>query len=213
MPASSSEHRTSGSVVAPMKTADFFVQRLKAWGVKRIFGYSGDGINGVIGALQRDGEIDFIQPRHEEMAAFMAVADAKFSGEMGVCLATGGPGATHLITGLYDAKLDHVPVLAITGQASRSVRGAHYQQELNLDRAFADVADYVQEGTTPQQVGVILDRAIRTAKGRNAVAAIVMPNDLSDSDYEEPARAHGYTRPGPGYTPPHVVPREGDLRR
>ena len=96
-----------------MKTADFFVDRLKTWGVKRVFGYSGDGINGVIGALQRDGGIDFIQPRHEEMAAFMAVADAKFSGELGVCLATGGPGATHLLTGLYDAKLDHMSTFII----------------------------------------------------------------------------------------------------
>ena len=193
---------------------EFFVRRLKEWGVRTIFGYPGDGINGVLRGLEKAGDdFLFVQARHEEMAAFMACAYAKFSGELGVCLSTGGPGATHLLTGLYDAKLDHTPVLAITGQASRSVRGAHYQQELNLDRAFADVADYVQEGTTPQQVGVILDRAIRTAKGRNAVAAIVMPNDLSDSDYEEPARAHGYTRSGPGYTPPHVVPREGDLRR
>jgi pyruvate dehydrogenase (quinone) len=147
------------------------------------------------------------------MAAFMASAYAKFSGDLGVCLSTGGPGATHLITGLYDAKLDHAPVLAITGQASRSVRGAHYQQELNLDRAFADVCDYVQEGTTPQQVGVILDRAIRTAKSRNAVTAVVMPNDLSDSRYEAPTRAHGYTRSGVGYARPHVVPHDGELRR
>src|SRR5258708_20834378 len=100
-----------------MKTADFFVDRLKAWGVKRIFGYSGDGINGVIGALQRDGTIDFIQPRHEEMAAFMAVAHAKFTGELGVCLPPGGPGATPLITGLYDAKAHHLPVPPISGHA------------------------------------------------------------------------------------------------
>src|SRR3954462_13181842 len=125
-----------------MKTADFFVERLKAWGVKRIFGYSGDGINGVIGAIQRDGTIDFIQPRHEEMAAFMAVADAKFSGELGVCLATGGPGVTHLLTGLYDAKLNHMPVLAICCQAESTVRGSNDHQELNLDRLFADVAEY-----------------------------------------------------------------------
>ena len=193
---------------------EFFVQRLKEWGVRTIFGYPGDGINGVLRGLEKsDDDFVFVQARHEEMAAFMACAYAKFSGDLGVCLSTGGPGATHLLTGLYDAKLDHTPVLAITGQASRSVRGAHYQQELNLDRAFADVADYVQEGTTPQQVGVILDRAIRTAKSRNAVAAVIMPNDLSDSPYEEPARAHGYTRSGPGYARPHVVPRENDLRR
>ena len=100
-----------------MNTSDFFVERLKAWGVKRIFGYSGDGINGVIGAIQRDRTIDFIQVRHEEMAAFMACADAKFSGQLAVCLATGGPGASHLLTGLYDAKLDHMPVLAKIGRA------------------------------------------------------------------------------------------------
>src|SRR5262249_36465253 len=144
----------------------------------------------------------FVQVRHEEMGAFMACAYAKFSGELGVCLSTGGPGATHMITGLYDAKLDHMPVLAITGQAPRSVRGAHYQQEANLDRAFADVAEYVQEGATPEHVGVILDRAIRTAKARNGVAVVVMPNDLSDSTYSAPTRLHGYTRSGTGYERP-----------
>src|SRR3954454_23958923 len=128
-----------------MKTADFFVDRLKAWGVERIFGYSGDGINGVIGALQRDGGIDFIQPRHEEMAAFMAVAHAKFTGELRVCLATGGPGPTPLIPGLYDAKLDHMPMLAICGQAETTVRGGSYQQELNLDRMGADGAALREE--------------------------------------------------------------------
>ena len=131
------------------KTSDWFVERLKTWGVTRIYGYPGDGINGVLGALQRAEKsrdaIEFIQVRHEEMAAFMAAGHAKFTGELGVCLATGGPGATHLITGLYDAKLDHVPVLAIVGQTESTARGASYQQELNLDRAFADVADFVQE--------------------------------------------------------------------
>jgi len=193
---------------------EFFVERLEAWGVHIIFGYPGDGINGVLRGLEKAGEkFQFVQARHEEMAAFMASAYAKFSGEMGVCLATGGPGATHLITGLYDAKLDHMPVLAITGQAPRSVRGAHYQQELNLDRVFADVAEFVQQGLTPQHVGVILDRAIRTAKSRNAVTAVIMPNDLSDSPYVEPTRAHGYTRSGTGYQKPKVVPYEADLRR
>src|ERR1700761_8175893 len=116
-------------------TSDWFVEWLRAWGGKRIYGYSGDGINGVLGALQRSNEkganIEFIQARHEEMAAFMAVGHAKFTGELGVCLSTGGPGATHLITGLYDGKLDHAPVLALMGQAEVSVRGASYQQELN----------------------------------------------------------------------------------
>ena len=195
-------------------TGEFLVSRLHEWGVRTIFGYSGDGINGVLrGFSKQGGDFQFVQARHEEMAAFMAVAYAKFSGDLGVCLSTGGPGATHMITGLYDAKLDHQPVLAIVGQAARPVRGLQYQQELNLDRAFADVADYVQEGTVPAQVGGILDRAIRTALGRRAPAVVVMPNDLSDTPYEEPKRAHGYTRSGVGYSRPRVIPYEADLRR
>ncbi len=196
-----------------MKTADFFVERLKTWGVKRIYGYSGDGINGVIGALQRDGTIDFVQPRHEEMAAFMAVADAKFSGELGVCLATGGPGATHLITGLYDAKLDHMPVLAICGQAESTVRGASYQQELNLDRVFADVAEYVQEVSHPAQLPHVIDRAIRLALARRGPSVVILPKDVQEQAFEAPKRAHGFTRSGPGYSRPVIVPTEQDLRR
>jgi pyruvate dehydrogenase (quinone) len=196
-----------------MKTADFFVERLNAWGVKRIYGYSGDGINGVIGALQRDGGIEFIQPRHEEMAAFMAVAHAKFTGELGVCLATGGPGATHLITGLYDAKLDHMPVLAICGQAEATVRGASYQQELNLDRMFADVAEYVQEVTHPAQLPHVLDRAIRLALARRGPSVVVIPKDVQEQAFAAPKRAHGFTRSGPGYSRPAVVPSDADLRK
>lgn len=196
-----------------MKVADFFVQRLKAWGVSRIYGYSGDGINGVLGALQRDGGIEFIQVRHEEMAAFMAVAHAKYTGELGVCLATGGPGATHLITGLYDAKSDHVPVLAIVGQAETTVRGASYQQELNLDRMFADVADYVQEATAPAQVRHLVDRGLRVAVARNGVTVLVLPKDLQDEAYAEPKVAHGFTRSGPGYAKPKVVPYPAELER
>ena len=177
-----------------MKTADFFVDRLKAWGVKRIYGYSGDGINGVIGALQRDGGIDFIQPRHEEMAAFMAVADAKFSGELGVCLATGGPGATHLITGLYDAKLDHMPVLAICGQAESTVRGGSYQQELNLDRMFADVAEYVQEVSQPAQLPHVIDRAIRLALARRGPSVVIIPERCAGASFRSAeARAWLYS--------------------
>lgn len=158
---------------------DFLVERLHQWGGRRIFGYPGDGINGVLGALNRaKGKIDFIQVRHEEMAAFMASAHAKFTRELGVCLSTGGPGASHLITGLYDAKMDHVPVLAITGQAPRTARGANYQQELNLDRMFSDVADYVQEAETPAQVRHMVDRGIRIATARNGVAVLILPSDL-----------------------------------
>jgi pyruvate dehydrogenase (quinone) len=193
---------------------DFIVERLYAWGVRRIFGYPGDGINGVLGALQRsERKIEFIQVRHEEMAAFMATAHAKFSGEMGVCLSTGGPGATHMLTGLYDAKLDHMPLLAILGQAPRTARGAHYQQELNLDRVFADVASYVQEAEAPSQVRVLVDRAIRTARAGSAVSAIVLPADLQNEPYEEPPRHHGSVLSGVGYAKPRVAPHEADLRR
>src|SRR4051794_32752392 len=141
---------------------DFVWERLHAWGVRRVFGYPGDGINGLLGALERrNGDIEFIQARHEEMAAFMATAHSKFTGEIGVCLATSGPGASHLITGLYDARLDHMPVLAIAGQAARMSRGAHFQQEMNLDRMFEDVASYVQEAEVPSQVRLLVDRGLR----------------------------------------------------
>ncbi len=194
--------------------ADFFVSRLVEWGVTRIYGYPGDGINGVIGALDRlDGKIEFIQVRHEEMAAFMAAAHAKFTGELGVCLSTGGPGATHLLTGLYDARLDHVPVLAICGQAARAVRGGHYQQEVNLDRMFMDVAEYVQEASEPAQVRHVLDRAIRIATSRRGVGVIILPNDLQELKYEDPPRRHGSIFSGTGYSRPQIVPFDADLRR
>lgn len=193
---------------------DFFVARLHDWGVRRIFGYPGDGINGVIGALQRsDRHIEFIQVRHEEMAAFMASAYSKFSGELGVCLATGGPGASHLITGLYDAKLDHTPVLAITGQAPRPVRGAHYQQEINLDRMFSDVASYVQEASTPPQVRHMVDRGMRIALAENGVSVLILPGDLQDEPYEDPPRQHGAILSGIGYSGPSLVPKQPDLER
>jgi pyruvate dehydrogenase (quinone) len=143
----------------------------------------------------------------------MAVAHAKFTGELGVCLATGGPGATHLITGLYDAKLDHMPVLAICGQAEATVRGGSYQQELNLDRMFADVAEYVQEVTHPAQLPHVVDRAIRLALARRAPSVIIIPKDVQEQAFEKPKRAHGFTRSGPGYSRPIVVPTEVDLRR
>lgn len=124
---------------------DFLVKRLLRWGVKRVYGYPGDGINGLLGALQRSRDhVQFIQTRHEEMAAFIACAHAKFTGEVGVCIATSGPGAIHLLNGLYDAKLDHRPVLAIVGQTDRAAIGGHYQQEVDLQTLFCDVAsEYV----------------------------------------------------------------------
>src|ERR1700756_5743971 len=154
---------------------DFLVERLYAWGVRRIFGYPGDGINGVFGALNlAKGSIQFIQARHEEMAAFMASAYAKFSGELGVCIATSGPGASHLLTGLYDARLDHQPVLAIVGQQARNALGGAYQQELDLAAMFKDVAgDFVQQAASPAQVRHLVDRAVRIALSRRTVTAII----------------------------------------
>jgi pyruvate dehydrogenase (quinone) len=194
---------------------DFIVKRLHQWGVRRIFGYPGDGINGVFGALQRaEGKIEFIQARHEEMAAFMASAHAKFTGELGVCIATSGPGASHLITGLYDARLDHMPVLAICGQQARTAIGGHYQQEVDLAAMFRDVAGaFVQQASVPSQVRHLVDRAVRIATAERRVTAIILPNDLQELDYEEPARKHGTVHSGVGYTAPKVVPYDADLRR
>jgi pyruvate dehydrogenase (quinone) len=152
----------------PQTVSDFLIERLHAWGVRKFFGYPGDGINGVFGALQRaHGKIEFIQARHEEMAAFMASAYAKFTGELGVCIATSGPGASHLIPGLYDARLDHMPVHAIAGQQARIALGGHYQQEVDLPSTFKDVAGaFVMQASAPAQVRHLVDRAVRTALGR-----------------------------------------------
>ena len=195
--------------------SDFFWERLKAWGVTRVFGYPGDGINGLLGALQRrKGDIEFVQARHEEMAAFMASAHAKFTGELGVCLATSGPGASHLLTGLYDAKLDHVPVLAIAGQQARTALGAHYQQEIDLVSMFQDVASaFVQQATVPAQVRHLTDRAVRTAIGQRKVTTLIFPNDLQEMPYEEPPRAHGAVFSGVGLSRPRVLPMQEDLQR
>ncbi|MEC4023644.1 thiamine pyrophosphate-requiring protein [Pseudomonas fulva] len=194
---------------------DFLIARLYQWGVRRIFGYPGDGINGVFGALNRaGGKIQFIQARHEEMAAFMASAHAKFTGELGVCIATSGPGASHLLTGLYDARMDHQPVLAIVGQQARAALGGHYQQELDLVSMFKDVAGaFVQQASTPQQVRHLVDRAVRTAVGERRVTAMILPNDLQDLPYEDPTRAHGTVHSGVGYSKPKVVPFDADLQR
>lgn len=195
--------------------SDFLVARLYDWGVRRIFGYPGDGINGMFGALQRaGGKIEFVQVRHEEMAAFMASAHAKFTGELGVCMATSGPGATHLITGLYDARLDHMPVLAITGQQARTAVGGHYQQEVDLAAMFRDVAGaFVHQASMPAQVRHLLDRAVRIAIGQRRVTALVLPNDLQEMPYTEPPRAHGTVHSGVGYSAPSVIPQAADLER
>ncbi|MBA1378882.1 thiamine pyrophosphate-requiring protein [Pseudomonas brassicacearum] len=198
-----------------MTVGDFLVERLYEWGVRRIYGYPGDGINGVFGALNRaKGKIRFIQARHEEMAAFMACAHAKFTGELGVCIATSGPGASHLVTGLYDARMDHMPVLAISGQQARNALGGHYQQELDLVSLFKDVAGaFVQQASAPAQVRHLLDRAVRTAVGERRVTALILPNDLQDLEYTPPPHKHGTLHSGVGYRKPKVVPYEEDLRR
>jgi len=198
-----------------MTVGDFLVERLYQWGVRRIYGYPGDGINGVFGALNRaNGKIRFIQARHEEMAAFMAAADAKFGGGLGVCIATSGPGASHLLTGLYDARMDHMPVLAIAGQQALAALGGHYQQELDLPAMFKDVAGaFVQQASAPAQVRHLVDRAIRIAVGERRVTAIILPNDLQEAEYSEPPRAHGTLHSGIGYTRPKMVPYGADLQR
>jgi pyruvate dehydrogenase (quinone) len=195
---------------------DFFWERLYQWGVRRVFGYPGDGINALLGGLQRFGtdKIQFVQARHEEMAAFMASAYAKFTGELGVCIATSGPGASHLITGMYDARMDHMPLLAIAGQQARAAVGGHYQQEVDLVSMFKDVAGaYVQQASTAPQVRHLIDRAVRIAKAERRVTALVIPNDLGDEPYEDPPRKHGTIHSGIGYTDPRVVPFDVDLRR
>jgi pyruvate dehydrogenase (quinone) len=198
------------------KTAsDFLIERLHEWGIRRIFGYPGDGINGVMGALSRaEGKIRFIQVRHEEMAAFMACAHAKFTGEIGVCIATSGPGAIHLLNGLYDAKMDHQPVLAIVGQQATTALGAEYQQEVDLISLFKDVAGaYVHMAATPATIRQLVDRSIRIAMGERTVTCIILPNDVQEMDaVKAPPRQHGSTFTGIGYAQPKVVPGDEDLQ-
>ncbi len=195
--------------------ADFILERLSDWGVDRIYGYPGDGINGLLGALDRnDDRIDFVQARHEEMAAFMACGHAKWTGEVGVCLATSGPGAIHLLNGLYDAKLDHQPVVAIVGQQDSMALGGNYQQEVDLVSLFKDVAhQYVTMVTTPEQVRHAIDRAVRIAAAERTVTCLIVPNDVQGEDaVEKPPHVHGSVHSSLGYSRPRVLPRDTDLR-
>jgi pyruvate dehydrogenase (quinone) len=193
---------------------DFVLARLGVWGVRRVFGYPGDGINGITTALGRQDAIDFIQVRHEEEAAFMASGHAKLTGEVGVCLATSGPGAIHLLNGLYDAKLDRRPVVALVGQSARMAIGGHFQQEVDLPALFKDVAsDFVQVCTTPQQARHLIDRALRTAKSLRTVAVVIFPNDVQEMDAAEPSEGHGSIHTGADYREPVVLPLADDLRR
>jgi pyruvate dehydrogenase (quinone) len=197
---------------------DFLLERLMTWGVRRIYGYPGDGINGIMGAFSRssNGERpEFIQARHEEMAAFMACAHAKFTNEVGVCMATSGPGAIHLLNGLYDAKLDHQPVVAIVGQQARAGIGGNYQQEVDLTSLFKDVAhEFVQIAMAPAQIRHLIDRALRIALDERTVTAIIIPNDVQDAPaVAQPPRAHGTVHSGPGYVAPRVLPTDQELDR
>jgi pyruvate dehydrogenase (quinone) len=195
--------------------SDFVLSRLREWGVHRIYGYPGDGINGFLGALDRaDGDPEFIQTRHEEMAAFMACGHAKFAGPdaVGVCMATSGPGAIHLLNGLYDAKLDHVPVVAIVGQQKRSSIGASYQQEVDLQSLFKDVSDYVETCMDPIQARHLVDRALRIALDRRGVCTLVFPNDVQEAKaVPSPPRVHGSVYSSVGYTRPRILPHDRDV--
>ncbi|WNZ65788.1 thiamine pyrophosphate-requiring protein [Myxococcus sp. MxC21-1] len=194
--------------------SDYLLHRLSQWGVRRIYGYPGDGINGILGALGRTSEFRFVQTRHEEMSAFMACAHAKFTGEPGVCLATSGPGAIHLLNGLYDAKLDHQPVVAIVGQQTRAALGGHFQQEVDLMSLFKDVAsEYLTMVTSPSAIRHAVDRAMRVAIYERTVTCVIIPNDVQEEAYQKPPHAHGTVHSSVGSSVPRVLPRERDLRR
>lgn len=193
--------------------SDFVLDRLGQWGVQRVFGYPGDGINGLIGAFGRNDTLEFVQTRHEEGAAFMACAHAKFTGQVGVCMATSGPGAIHLLNGLYDARMDHQPVVAIVGQQARSALGGDYQQEVDLVNLFKDVAhEFVHMVTSPLQARHMVDRAMRIALERRSVVCLIFPNDVQDLEaVPVPPREHGTVHTGIGVTSHAAVPPEAAL--
>ncbi|HZS36073.1 MAG TPA: thiamine pyrophosphate-requiring protein [Polyangia bacterium] len=198
---------------------EYILERIIEWGIPRIYGYPGDGINGIVAGLEKicrggDARLKFIQVRHEEMAAFMACAHAKFTGDVGVCLATSGPGAIHLLNGLYDAKMDHQPVVAIVGQAARPAIGGDYQQEVDLEALFKDVArEYVQVMSHPAQARSLIDRAIRIARAERTVTCVIIPKDVQEEAVIAPPHKHSTVHTGLGFSSPRVVPFERDLIR
>lgn len=198
-----------------MTVSEFLVTRLQQWGIRRVFGYPGDGINGVMEALNKQQEqIAFVQVRHEEMAAFMATGHAKFTGQPGVCIATSGPGAIHLLNGLYDAKADHQPVMAIVGQQSSAVLGGHFQQEVDLLSLFKDVAgDFIQMCTEPTQIRHLIDRALRIALAKRTVTCIILPNNIQSETYKEPEHVHASMHSSVGYEKPVLLPQPADLEK
>ncbi len=200
--------------MAKQEVSDYLLERLRAWGVEHVFGYPGDGINGLLAAWGRaDNKPKFIQSRHEEMSAFEAVGYAKFTGRVGVCAATSGPGAIHLLNGLYDAKLDHVPVVAIVGQTNRTAMGGNYQQEVDLLSLFKDVAsDYVQMVTVPEQLPNVLDRAIRIAMTQRAPTALIIPSDVQELPYSPPGHAFKMVPSSLGIEYPDIAPDDAAIR-
>ncbi|MEO7037703.1 MAG: thiamine pyrophosphate-requiring protein [Polyangiaceae bacterium] len=199
-----------------MNVSDYLLKRLSAWGVRVVYGFPGDGINGIMGAFNRnDHGVRFIQARHEEMAAFMACAHAKFTGEVGVCLATSGPGAIHLLNGLYDAKMDHAPVVAIVGQSARTALGGNYQQEVDLQSLFKDVAhEYVHTCMTAESAGTLLDRAVRIAKSQRTVTCMIVPKDVQELDaVVETPHEHDMVPTSLDYADARVAPPLLQLRR
>ena len=197
--------------------SDFIIDRLIAWDLHRFYGYPGDGIGGFDGALEaaeRDGrDFRYIRPTHEEIAAFMACAHAKFTGEVGVCIATSGPGAVHLLNGLYDARMDHQPVLAIVGQQARVSLGSDFQQQIDLERVYQDVAEYVETVTTPMQAQLVLDRALRTAITHRGPAVVILPADVQTAEMETPAAEHFVSRTGVGRPSTRTSPPADELQR
>src|SRR5690606_6628879 len=192
--------------------SDVIVERLLEWGVDRIFGYSGDGINGFFAALQRSEHgPEFVQARHEENAALMAVGHAKYTGGVGVVTSTQGPGAVHLLNGLYDAKLDHVPVIAIVGQQTASVLGSGYMQEINLSTLFADVASFVQVVATPEQIPMVVDRAFRSALSTRSPAVVILPHDVQIADAPEHEHTHGVVLTSAGFETGRMLPAAEQL--
>lgn len=194
--------------------ADYLLSRLREWGVDNVFAFPGDGINGILAAFGRAGnQPKFIQARHEEMAAFEAVGYAKFTGRVGICMATSGPGAIHLLNGLYDAKLDHVPVVAVVGQTARSAMGGSYQQEVDLLTLFKDVAsDYVQMVTVPEQLPNVIDRAIRIAQSRRAPTAVIIPGDVQELEYSAPTHEFKMVPSSLGTRWPEIRPDDDAVR-
>lgn len=194
--------------------ADVIVERLRDWNVRRVFGYSGDGVNGILESLKKtDGAVEFVQARHEENAAFMAVGHAKYAGGAGVMVSTQGPGAVHLLNGLYDAKLDGVPVVAIIGQQHRSVLGSGYMQEIDLRTLFSDVASqFITEVVAPEQVPMAIDRAFRTALDTRSPAVVIVPHDVQSSPGPDLPHEHGVVVTSTGFEPPLVRPSPAQLQ-